>query len=355
MSLIYPLIRRFFFSLDAEKAHLLGLKAIKLLHSARLSRLVFGAPVYAPKKVMGLTFPNSVGLAAGMDKNGDYINALSAVGFGFIEIGTVTPRPQPGNPKPRLFRIPEAQAIVNRMGFNNKGVAHLIEQVAVAQRNTAQTNTVQTNTAQRKPVLGINIGKNFDTPVENAADDYKLCLQQVYSLADYITINISSPNTPGLRTLQFGDELKHLLETLKSEQTVLAKTWKKYVPLAVKIAPDMEDNDIRLIADLMLEKEIDAVIATNTTVSRSEVAGLPNADEQGGLSGVPVYQQSTHVVRILAEQLKDRIPIIAAGGIFSAEDAREKIAAGAELVQIYTGFIYQGHQLIKDCAQALKA
>ena len=350
MSLIYPLIRRFFFSLDAEKAHLLGLKAIKLLHSARLSRLVFGVPVYAPKKVMGLTFPNSVGLAAGMDKNGDYINALSDVGFGFIEIGTVTPRPQPGNPKPRLFRIPEAQAIVNRMGFNNKGVAHLIEQVAVAQRNTAQTNTVQ-----RKPVLGINIGKNFDTPVENAADDYKLCLQQVYSLADYITINISSPNTPGLRTLQFGDELKHLLETLKSEQTVLAKTWKKYVPLAVKIAPDMEDNDIRLIADLMLEKEIDAVIATNTTVSRSDVAGLPNADEQGGLSGVPVYQQSTHVVRILAEQLKGRIPIIAAGGIFSAEDAREKIAAGAELVQIYTGFIYQGHQLIKDCAQALKA
>ena len=204
MSLIYPLIRRFFFSLDAEKAHLLGLKAIKLVHSARLSRLVFGAPVYAPKKVMGLTFPNSVGLAAGMDKNGDYINALSAVGFGFIEIGTVTPRPQPGNPKPRLFRIPEAQAIVNRMGFNNKGVAHLIEQVTLA----------QSNTSQREGVLGINIGKNFDTPVENAADDYKLCLQQVYSLADYITINISSPNTPGLRTLQFGDELKHLLETL---------------------------------------------------------------------------------------------------------------------------------------------
>ncbi|MDX2504323.1 MAG: quinone-dependent dihydroorotate dehydrogenase [Gammaproteobacteria bacterium] len=338
MSLIYPLIRRFFFRIDAEKAHFLGLKAIKLLYSLKLSRLVFGKPVQAPKKVMGLTFSNAVGLAAGLDKNGDYIDALSAVGFGFIEIGTVTPRPQPGNPRPRLFRIPEAQAIVNRMGFNNKGVDHLVEQVKNAQRNT---------------VIGINIGKNFDTPVENAADDYKFCLQQVYPLADYVAINISSPNTPGLRALQFGDELKHLLETLKSEQAVLSQTWKKYVPLAVKIAPDMEDSDIRLIADLLLEKELDAVIATNTTVSRTDVEGMCNADEQGGLSGVPVYRQSTHVVRILAEQLQGQIPIIAAGGIFSDQDAKEKISAGAELVQIYTGFIYQGNELIKDCAKSL--
>ena len=339
MSFIYPLIRRFFFSLDAEKAHMLGLKAIKLLHSVKLSRLVFGQPVSAPKTVMGLTFANAVGLAAGLDKNGDYIDGLSAVGFGFLEIGTVTPRPQPGNPQPRLFRIPEAQAIVNRMGFNNKGVEHLVEQVKKAQTDT---------------IIGINIGKNFDTPVESAADDYKICLQRVYNFADYIAINISSPNTPGLRTLQFGDELKHLLQVLKSEQKILAESTQKYVPLAVKIAPDMEDNDIKLIAELLLEKEIDAVIATNTTISRSAVEGLANAEEQGGLSGVPVFQQSTHVVRILAEHLNGKIPIIASGGIFSAQDAEDKITAGAELVQIYTGFIYQGHQLIKDCAQALK-
>lgn len=339
MSFIYPLIRRFFFALDAEKAHMLGLKAIKLLYTLKLSSIVFGKPVSAPRKVMGLTFPNAVGLAAGLDKNGDYIDALSAVGFGFIEIGTITPRPQPGNPRPRLFRIPEAQAIINRMGFNNKGVDHLIEQVRKSSHNT---------------IIGINIGKNFDTPVESAAEDYKTCLQQVYLLADYIAINISSPNTPGLRTLQFGDELKHLLDVLKSEQKVLAEQTKKYVPLAVKIAPDMEDKDIRLIADLLIEKELDAVIATNTTIARTAVAGLVNAQEQGGLSGVPVKTQSTHVVRILAKQLNGRIPIIAAGGIFSAQDAQDKISAGAELVQIYTGFIYQGNQLIKDCAEALK-
>ncbi|MCU7800953.1 MAG: quinone-dependent dihydroorotate dehydrogenase [gamma proteobacterium symbiont of Lucinoma myriamae] len=339
MSFFYPLIRRFFFSLDAEKAHMLGLKALKLLHSMKLSSIVFGKPVLSPKEVMGLTFPNAVGLAAGLDKNGDYIDALSAVGFGFIEIGTITPRPQPGNPRPRLFRIPEAQAIINRMGFNNKGVEHLIEQVKKANRDT---------------IIGINIGKNFDTPVESAADDYKTCLQRVYSLADYITINISSPNTPGLRTLQFGDELKHLLSVLKSEQKILAESSQKYVPLAVKIAPDMDDNDVRLIADLLVEKEIDAVIATNTTISRSAVAGLAHAEEQGGLSGVPVNKQSTHVVSILSEQLKGKLPIIAAGGIFSAQDAQDKISAGAELVQIYTGFIYQGQQLIKDCAKALK-
>ncbi|MCW8929528.1 MAG: quinone-dependent dihydroorotate dehydrogenase [Gammaproteobacteria bacterium] len=338
MSYIYPLIRRFFFSLDAEKAHLLGLKAIKLLHSAKLSRMVFGKPISSPKTVMGLTFSNSVGLAAGLDKNGDYIDGLSAVGFGFIEVGTVTPRPQPGNPQPRLFRIPEAQAIINRMGFNNKGVEHLVKQVKRAQADT---------------IIGINIGKNFDTPVESAADDYKICLQQVYALADYVTINISSPNTPGLRTLQFGEELKHLLEVLKSEQKILTESTGKYVPLAVKIAPDMEDNDIQLIAELLLEKEIDGVIATNTTISRSAVEGLANAEEQGGLSGVPVFQQSTHVVRVLSGHLNGKIPIIAAGGIFSAQDAKDKIAEGAELVQIYTGFIYQGHKLIRECAKAL--
>ncbi|WP_198264737.1 quinone-dependent dihydroorotate dehydrogenase [sulfur-oxidizing endosymbiont of Gigantopelta aegis] len=339
MSFIYPLIRRFFFSIDAEKAHLLGLKAIKLVHSLKLSSFIFGQPIVAPKTVMGLTFSNSVGLAAGLDKNGDYIDGLVAVGFGFIEIGTVTPRPQPGNPAPRLFRIPEAQAIVNRMGFNNKGVEHLVEQVKHSQAET---------------IIGINIGKNFSTPVESAADDYKIALQKVYDLADYITINISSPNTPGLRSLQFGDELKHLLSVLKAEQDVLAKKTKKYVPLAVKIAPDMEDNDIKAIAELLLALEIDAVIATNTTISRDAVTGLPNADEQGGLSGVPVFQQSTHVVKVLSDCLQGQIPIIAAGGIFSAQDAQDKIAAGAELVQIYTGFIYQGHELIRDCAKTLK-
>ncbi len=339
MSLSYSLIRRLFFSIDAEKAHLLGLKMIKLVHTMGLSSFIFGKPVYAPVEVMGLTFPNRVGLAAGLDKNADFINGLSSVGFGFIEVGTITPRPQPGNPRPRLFRIPEAQAIINRMGFNNKGVEHLIEQVKQADRSNI--------------ILGINIGKNFDTPVESAVDDYRHCLQAVYLYADYITINISSPNTPGLRTLQFGDELKHLLETLKAEQTVLAEQTDRYVPLAVKIAPDMEDNDIKLIADLLLEKGIDAVIATNTTISRDAVKDLPNAEEQGGLSGVPVYQQSTHVVKVLAEQLQGKLPIIAAGGIFSAQDAQEKIAAGAQLVQIYTGFIYRGHELIKECAEAL--
>jgi len=339
MSIIYPFVRRFFFSLDAEKAHLIGLKAIKLLHSAKLSRLFFGKPIASPKMVMGLKFPNAVGLAAGLDKNGDYIEGLAAVGFGFVEIGTVTPRPQPGNPQPRLFRIPEAQAIVNRMGFNNKGVEHLVQQVKRAQIDA---------------IIGINIGKNFDTPVESAADDYKICLQQVYEFADYITINISSPNTPGLRTLQFGDELKHLLDVLKAEQKVLTDKTQKYVPLAVKIAPDMQDSDIQLIAELLLEKEIDAVIATNTTISRAAVKGLHHAEEQGGLSGVPVLEQSTHVVRILAQHLNGKMPIIAAGGIFSAQDAQDKISAGAELVQIYTGFIYQGHELIRECAQALK-
>ncbi len=341
MSLSYSLIRRLFFSIEAEKAHLLGLKMIKLVHTMGLSSFIFGKPVYAPVEVMGLTFPNRVGLAAGLDKNADFINGLSSVGFGCIEVGTITPRPQPGNPRPRLFRIPEAQAIINRMGFNNKGVEHLIEQVKQADRSNI--------------ILGINIGKNFDTPVESAVDDYKHCLQAVYLYADYITINISSPNTPGLRTLQFGDELKHLLETLKSEQTVLAEQTDRYVPLAVKIAPDMEDNDIKLIADLLLEKGIDAVIATNTTISRDAVKGLPNAEEQGGLSGVPVYQQSTHVVKVLAEQLQGKLPIIAAGGIFSAQDAQEKIAAGAQLVQIYTGFIYRGHELIKECVEALSS
>ncbi len=343
MSLSYSLIRRLFFSIDAEKAHLLGLKMIKLVHSLGLSSFIFGKPVYAPVQVMGLTFPNRVGLAAGLDKNADYVEGLSSVGFGFIEVGTVTPRPQPGNPQPRLFRIPEAQAIINRMGFNNKGVEHLIEQVKKVQVNKSHKNTL----------LGINIGKNFDTPVESAVNDYKVCLQAVYPYADYITINISSPNTPGLRTLQFGDELKELLEALKAEQTILAEQNDRYVPLAVKIAPDMEDNDIKIIADLLLEKGIDAVIATNTTVSREAVTGLPNAEEQGGLSGVPVYQQSTHVVKILAQQLKGKIPVIAAGGIFSTHDAQEKINAGAELVQIYTGFIYKGHELIKDCARGL--
>ncbi len=347
MSLSYSLVRRLFFSIDAEKAHLLGLKMIKLVHTMGLSPVIFGKPVYAPVELMGLTFPNRVGLAAGLDKNADFIEALSSVGFGFIEVGTVTPRPQPGNPRPRLFRIPQAQAIINRMGFNNKGVEHLIEQVKLFRKNTYNNGTLN------NIVLGINIGKNFDTPVESAVDDYKYCLQIAYPYADYITINISSPNTPGLRSLQFGDELKPLLETLKSAQTVLAGQTNRYVPLAVKIAPDMADNDIIMIADLLLEQGIDAVIATNTTISREAVKGLPNAEQQGGLSGVPVFQQSTHVVKVLAGQLQGKIPIIAAGGIFSAQDAQEKINAGAQLVQIYTGFIYKGNELIKECAKGL--
>jgi dihydroorotate dehydrogenase len=335
---LYPMAKSILFKLEAERAHHLGLQMLKATHALHLSPLLFGKPVHAPVKVMGIEFPNPVGLAAGLDKNGDYFAALSACGFGFVEIGTVTPRPQPGNPQPRIFRLPAANAIINRMGFNNQGVDYLLQ------------NVERTKFAG---VLGINIGKNFDTPVEKAVSDYLIGLNKVYAHADYVTVNISSPNTPGLRDLQFGDALNNLLAALKQEQTKLADQYGRYVPLAVKIAPDMDDVAIRQLADTFVVNKIDAVIATNTTLSRDGVAGLLHAGEQGGLSGEPLRKRADYVVSALSLHLQGALPVIAAGGISCAEDAVNKLRCGASLVQIYTGFIYQGPKLVQDCARAL--
>jgi dihydroorotate dehydrogenase len=285
---------------------------------------------------MGLNFKNPVGLAAGLDKNGDYIDALAALGFGFIEIGTTTPRPQPGNPKPRLFRLPEHQAIINRMGFNNLGIDHLLNQV---------------KQSSYKGTLGINIGKNFHTPIEKAVDDYLIGLRKAYPAASYIAINISSPNTQNLRQLQQGDESRKLISALKGEQLKLQQEHGKYVPLTLKIAPDLTPDDISRIAKLLLEFEIDGVIATNTTIARDVIANHPLASETGGLSGSPVKDKSTAVVKGLSTELQGKIPIIAVGGISSADDTQEKFAAGASLVQIYSGLIYQGPELIKEIVE----
>jgi dihydroorotate dehydrogenase len=288
---------------------------------------------------MGLTFPNPVGLAAGLDKNGDCINGLAALGFGFIEIGTITPLPQPGNPKPRLFRLPEASAIINRMGFNNEGVDALIRNV---------------QHADFKGILGINIGKNAVTPIEKAADDYLICLRKVYAHASYITVNISSPNTKNLRQLQDEAALNDLLAQLKAEQGKLADRHGKYVPIALKIAPDMEGEQVEQISRLLMQHRIDGVIATNTTLSREGVENLPHGAETGGLSGAPVRDKSTRVIRLLASHLQGALPIIGAGGILNGADALEKINAGSSLVQIYSGLIYRGPQLLAECASAIR-
>jgi dihydroorotate dehydrogenase len=287
---------------------------------------------------MGLSFPKAVGLAAGLDKNAAYIDGLAALGFGFIEVGTVTPRPQPGNPRPRLFRVREAEGIINRFGFNNLGVDRLIENIKAA---------------QYRGILGINIGKNFDTPNERAVDDYLICLRKVYPYASYVTVNISSPNTKNLRALQEKDALSGLLAALKAEQQQLAASHGKYVPIALKIAPDLESEQINEIADLLLQHDFDGVIATNTTLAREAVQGMENADETGGLSGAPVRDKSTTVIRQLAQRLQGRIPVIGVGGILSGSDAADKIAAGASLVQIYSGLIYRGPALVRDICRAL--
>jgi dihydroorotate dehydrogenase len=287
---------------------------------------------------MGITFPNAVGLAAGLDKNGAVIDAMASLGFGFIEIGTITPRPQPGNPKPRLFRVKQAQGIINRFGFNNLGVDHLIANVKAA---------------QYKGVLGINIGKNFDTPMENAVDDYLICMQKVYAYATYITVNISSPNTKNLRALQEKTALSQLLMTLKAEQTKLADQHGRYVPITLKIAPDLALEQVNEIADLLLEHRIDGVIATNTTLSREQVEGMENAEESGGLSGAPVRDKSTLVISQLSQRLQGALPIIGVGGILTGADAVEKIAVGASLVQVYSGLIYKGPQLVRDICKSL--
>jgi dihydroorotate dehydrogenase len=337
--MFYSAIRKVFFKFDPEAIHELTIKGFKATGASPLNKLYKQTLPNKPVEVMGIKFPNPVGLAAGLDKNGECIKAFEALGFGFVEVGTVTPRPQPGNEKPRIFRLPEANAIINRMGFNNKGVDYLVDQVIKAKYSG---------------VLGINIGKNKDTPDENAKDDYIHCMRKVYDFATYITVNISSPNTPGLRSLQYGDALNELLSTLKAEQTALAEKFGKYVPVAVKIAPDLNADEVDSIAQCLIANNIDGVIATNTTLARDKVAHLPYGNEQGGLSGAPVKDKSTEVIQLLAKALDNKLPIIGVGGIASAADAQEKIAAGAKLVQVYTGFIYQGPELIKDIVKSFK-
>lgn len=339
--MFYPLLRRFFFALDPETAHGLGMTGVDLLKAAGASGLVAKAVPPDPVQVMGLDFRNPVGLAAGLDKNGEHIDALAALGFGFIEIGTVTPRPQAGNPKPRLFRIADRQAIINRMGFNNDGVEKLLANVAAA------------GFVRQGGILGINIGKNATTPIDQAADDYLFCLERVYAAASYVTVNISSPNTRNLRELQQDDALNALLGSLKGAQSRLADRHGRYVPLALKIAPDLEDFHIEAIAGVLRAHRMDGVIATNTTVSRDGVAGLPNAEQAGGLSGAPLLARSTAVLRKLAQSLAGEVPIIGVGGIMSGADALAKIAAGASLVQCYTGFIYRGPELVAEAAAAI--
>ena len=333
--MFYSLLRPLLFKLDAETSHDLTLASLHLGHALGLR--FFGKQTDGkPRHVLGLDFPNPVGLAAGLDKNGEYINALAALGFGFIEVGTVTPRPQPGNPRPRLFRVPHAQAIINRMGINNHGVDKLLENI---------------RRAHYKGILGINIGKNADTPMENAVDDYIACLRKVYPFASYVTINISSPNTPGLRELQQKQELDQLLGVLKEEQKKLAKLFGKHVPLALKISPDLAPQEIGEIASLLLAHKIDAVIATNTTVSRAGIEDL--SQESGGVSGAPLNQKSTAVIRQLTAALQGQLTIIGVGGIMSSADALEKLQAGASLVQIYSGLIYRGPKLVSELVEAL--
>ena len=335
---LYPLFRAVLFMFDPERAHAISMALLEIVYRLRLSRVLFGQRRHAPVNVLGLEFPNAVGLAAGLDKNGDHIDALAACGFGFIEVGTVTPRPQPGNPRPRLFRLVKDQAIINRMGFNNAGVEYLVNKVKASKRDC---------------IIGINIGKNRDTPLEHAVDDYVSAFEQVYPHADYITVNISSPNTPGLRDLQHGEELNRLLQTLKQCQRQLSEKYGSYKPLLVKIAPDLSDEEIRQLAKALLENAVDGVIATNTSNQRPQLESTGLAAEQGGLSGRPIQPQSDHVLAVLIDELNGKLPVIAVGGIMSAADAQRKIQAGACLVQLYTGFIYSGPQLISDISDKI--
>ncbi len=334
---MYSLARKLLFKLDPEIAHEFSLDMLAAGERLKILSLVSCDLPSNPVTVMGIEFPNRIGLAAGLDKNADYFQALSTLGFGFVEVGTVTPKPQPGNEQPRLFRLPEHEAIINRMGFNNKGVDYLVERVA--------------GKTLEHP-LGINIGKNKITPEENALSDYTACMEKVYDYADYITVNISSPNTPGLRDLQFGETLHNLLQGIKTKQSELADQYEYYVPVAVKIAPDMTEQELIDVAHTFLELDIDSVIATNTTIDKSSVSASVHANEAGGLSGLPVQDKSTQAIKILKSQLQSDIPIIGVGGINSVDSAMEKLEAGASLLQVYTGFIYQGPELIADLVKA---
>ena len=335
---LYDLARPLLFALDPERVHTLTLEGLQRAYELGATRLLAAPPAGEPVRVMGLDFPNPVGLAAGLDKNGAHIDALGSLGFGFLEVGTVTPRPQPGNPKPRMFRLPQAEALINRLGFNNEGVERFIANV---------------RRARYRGVLGLNIGKNAATPIESALDDYRSCLAAVYPYAGYVTINISSPNTRDLRSLQGDQALEQLLGALAAQREALAQQHGRRVPVAVKIAPDLDDASLPRLADTLVAHGIDAVIATNTTIARTAVTGLAHGAEAGGLSGRPLRERATEVVRMLAGHLQGALPIIAVGGILDPADAVEKFVAGASLVQLYTGLIYRGPALVLQCRQAL--
>lgn len=333
----YCLVKPFVFALDPETAHEIAIAGMRVTGALTGP----GKPLPdTPVTVMGLEFPNRIGLAAGLDKNGEAIDALAGWGFGFIEVGTVTPRPQSGNPKPRMFRLPAVDGIINRMGFNNRGIDALVTNVRAA---------------KYRGILGINIGKNADTPIERAADDYLIGLEKAYPHASYVAVNISSPNTKNLRALQGESELDALLGALKARQQELAQRHGKHVPLALKIAPDLDDAQLANIADALRRHRIDAVIATNTTLDRSRVAGQPHAEETGGLSGAPLFEASTAVVKKLAAALAGEVPIIAAGGVTDGAKAKAKLDTGAQLVQIYSGLVYRGPGLVKECVAATRA
>jgi len=337
----YRLARPLLFALDAERAHDLTLAALDAAHCAGLGRILARTPARLPTRVFGLDFPNPVGLAAGLDKNGTHVEALFALGFGFVEIGTVTPKPQPGNPAPRMFRLPEHNAIINRLGFNNLGVDALVRRVE--------------RIAHRPGILGINIGKNKHTPNDQAGRDYRLCLERVYPLADYVTVNISSPNTEGLRDLQGEDALRRLIGTLREQQASLAARHGKHAPMLVKLAPDLDEVGLDAIANVLSEHQVDGVIATNTTLARDHVRRHRYADESGGLSGAPLRDKATGILRELRARLPASIPLIGVGGITCGADAVAKITAGAALVQCYSGLVYRGPELIVECVEAIGA
>lgn len=336
---MYTLIQRILFLFPAELSHHLGLKGLKLLNWLGIASFMAPSEKGEPLNILGLRFKNSVGLAAGLDKNGDYIDALGALGFGFLEVGTVTPKAQPGNAKPRLFRLKKDQALINRMGFNNKGVEHMIRRL---------------KKRRYQGIIGVNIGKNYSTPLEQAHEDYIFCLRKLYVFADYIVVNLSSPNTPGLRKLQFGEELNKLLNLLKTEQKALANTHDKHVPLLLKIAPDLSPEECQDISQALLENNMEGVIATNTTISREGLSESVMANEAGGLSGEPLAARSELVVKALRTHLQGVIPIIGVGGISDKASAQAKLNAGASLLQLYTGFIYKGPNLIGEVLQATK-
>jgi len=336
---VYALAKPFLFCLDAERAHDLALTAIETAYRTGLNPLLATKPAPLPTRVFGIEFPNPVGLAAGLDKNGAHIDALAALGFGFIEIGTTTPRPQPGNPKPRMWRLPEHEAVINRLGFNNTGVDALV-------RNAER--------ARFSGVLGINIGKNKDTPNESAVDNYVFCLERVYARASYVTVNISSPNTKGLRDLQEEETLKRFVGALREAQEKFAARHGAHKPMLLKIAPDLSEAELDGIATVLLSAKIDGLICTNTTIDRSTIANAPHAEETGGLSGKPLFDKATSVLRGMAMRLDGKIPLIGVGGIVAGKDAAEKITAGASLVQFYSGMIYRGPALIGESVEAIR-